>query len=343
MLVDGTLMTAEAGMAAGLAEELERRGYAGIWAAEATHDPFLPLVLAASRTSRLQVGTGIAVAFARSPMSTAYVANDLQLISQGRFLLGLGSQIRAHIEHRFSMPWGKPVARMREYIAALRAIWSSWQDGSRLAFRGDFYHHTVMTPFFSPGPNPYGPPPVFLAAVGPAMTRLAGEAADGLIVHAFTTERYLRERTIPWLSEGLAAAGRPRSALQLSYPGFVVTGRTDAERAFAESAVRGQIAFYGSTPAYRPVLELHGWQSLADELHELSVSGRDDRWQLMSGLIEPEVLNTFAVVADPDRLAGAIRERFGDLVDRFAVYALGDALDLWDPLISGLAVTGTEG
>ncbi len=301
--------------------ELEQRGYAGVWTSETAHDPFLPLLVAGRATSRLQVGTAIAVAFARSPMTVATTAHDLQRHTRGRFVLGLGTQVRAHVERRFSMPWSAPAPRMREYVAALRAIWSAWQEGAPLRFRGEHYRHTLMTPVFAPEPHEWGAPPVHLAAVGPAMTRLAGEVADGLLAHSFTTARFLRERTLPALAEGLDAAGRTRARVGVSLPGFVVTGGTEAERAEAAAAARASIAFYGSTPAYRPVLELHGWGALADELHTLSVGRREDRWTAMRDLVDDEVLGTFAVVADPADVVREVRTRFAGLVDRFTVSA----------------------
>ncbi|TFV67341.1 UNVERIFIED_ORG: TIGR03617 family F420-dependent LLM class oxidoreductase [Bacillus sp. AZ43] len=320
------------------ARELEARGYAGVWASEVDHDPFLPLLSAAQATQRIGVGTAIAVAFARSPMTLATTAHDLQRYSRGRFVLGLGTQVRAHVERRFSMPWSPPVDRMREYVAALRAIWTSWQEGTPLRFRGEHYQHTLMTPMFAPDPHPWGPPPVYLAAVGPAMTRLAGEVADGLLVHGFTTERYLRERTLPALEEGLAAAGRTRADVAVTLPGLVVSGRTEADLAEAAAAVKATIAFYGSTPAYRPVLELHGWGALADELHALSVARREDKWTAMRDLVEDDVLAAFAVVAAPEDVAAEVRARYAGLVDRFSVYASYPApLELWDPLVESFA------
>jgi probable F420-dependent oxidoreductase len=337
MLLDAALLSTGIDDVPATARELEQRGYAGVWASEADHDPFLPLLAAGLATTRLQLGTAIAVAFARSPMTLAMTAHDLQRYSRGRFVLGLGSQVRAHVERRFSMPWSAPVPRMREYVAALRAIWSAWQEGTRLKFEGEHYRHTLMTPMFSPPAHDWGAPPVHLAAVGPGMTRLAGEIADGLLVHAFTTARYLRERTLPALAEGLATAGRGRAELTVSLPGFVVTGRTEQEQAEAAAAVRATIAFYGSTPAYRPVLELHGWDALADELHALSVGRREDKWTAMRDLVDEQVLEAFAVVADPDDVGRRVRERFEGLVDRFSVYASYPAtLDLWDPLVATL-------
>jgi probable F420-dependent oxidoreductase len=338
VLLDASLLSAgDVDDVPGTAADLEARGYAGIWAAEVAHDPLLMLHSAGTATSRVTLGTAILVAFARSPMTVALTAHDLQRSTRGRFVLGLGTQIKPHIERRYSMPWSAPAARMREYVAALRAIWATWQDGTPLRFEGEFYRHTLMTPMFSPAAHQWGAPPVHLAAVGPLMTRLAGEVADGLLVHGFTTERYLRERTLPALDEGLATAGRSRGDVTVSLPGLVVSGRTDADRATAAQAVKATIAFYGSTPAYRPVLELHGWEALADELHALSVSRREDKWDAMRDLVDDEVLGTFAVVADPEDVGARVRARFGDVVDRFSVYASYPApLDLWDPLVADL-------
>ncbi|WP_232662249.1 LLM class F420-dependent oxidoreductase [Pseudonocardia sp. TRM90224] len=321
MQVDAMLRSTGLADLAAEGREREAAGYSGLWSAETGHDPFLPLLPVAEHTERVVVGTAIAVAFARNPMNVAYLANDLQLHSEGRFLLGLGSQVKPHIERRFAMPWSHPAPRMREYIQAVRAIWESWQTGERLNFRGDFYSHTLMTPFFSPGENPFGPPKVYLAAVGDHMTRTAGEVCDGLMPHAFTTERYMRERTMPLLQEGLTVAGRSLDDFSISFGGFVVTGRDEEEMARAARGVREQIAFYGSTPSYRTVLELHGWGELGVELNALSRSTDDDRWQRMGDLVDDEVLRAFAVVAEPDELGAAILDRFGGMVDRFTFYA----------------------
>src|SRR3974390_1624914 len=229
-------------------------------------------------------------------MSMAVVANDLQSYSRGRFMLGLGSQIKPHIEKRYSMPWSHPAARMREYIGAMRAIWRAWDSGERLRFNGDFYTHTLMTPMFDPGPSPYGAPKVFLAAVGPRMTEVAGEVGDGLLAHGFTTERYMREVTMPAFERGLAASGRSRADVEGSYPAMIVTGLDDTEVKRAAAAVKAQLAFYGSTPAYAPVLELHGWGELHTELNRLSKRGD---WATMATLIDDEVVDAFAVVGAP--------------------------------------------
>jgi probable F420-dependent oxidoreductase len=318
------------------ARRLEEAGYDGAWTAEVAHDPFLPLAVAAAATSRISLGTSIAVAFARSPMNTAYIANDLQAASQGRFILGLGSQIKAHITRRFSMPWGRPAPQMREYILALRAIWAAWNEGAPLEVRGEYYSHTLMTAMFRPQPHSYGPPPVFLAAVGAAMTRVAGEVCDGLVVHGFTTERYLREVTLPALAEGAARSGRKREDIQVTCPGFVVLD-DGTDTAARITATRRQIAFYGSTPAYKPVLELHGWGDLADQLHALSVTPDEARWAAMGELITDDVLNAFAVVGSPADAGAELKRRYGDIVDRVTVpRAAGLAPDAVRELLSGL-------
>ncbi|OZM80945.1 TIGR03617 family F420-dependent LLM class oxidoreductase [Pseudonocardia sp. MH-G8] len=321
MKVDAMLRGTGLAELAAEAREREAAGLDGLWSYEGPHDPFLPLMPVAEHTSRVALGTAIAVAFARNPMSTAYVAHDLQVHSGGRFLLGLGSQVKPHVERRFAMPWSHPARRMREYVQALRAIWSAWNDGERLAFRGEFYSHTLMTPFFTPAPSPYGPPAVYLAAVGDQMTRVAGEVCDGLLPHAFTTDRYLREHTLPVLEEGLAAGGRSRADFSIALSGFVVSGTSEEEMAVAARGVREQIAFYGSTPAYRPVLELHGWGELGVELNRLSRGTDPERWRRMGELVDDEVLGTFAVVAEPDRLGNALLARFDGIADRFTPYA----------------------
>lgn len=299
--------------AADAAVALERNGFDGGWTAEASHDPFLPLLLAAEHTSRLELGTNIAVAFARNPMIVANVGWDLQTYSKGRLILGLGTQIRPHIEKRFSMPWGHPARRMREFVAALRAIWLAWQDGTKLCFEGEFYTHKIMTPMFTPEPQPYPVPRVFIAAVGEAMTEMCGEVADGHLGHPMVSKRYLTEVSVPALLRGLARSGRDRSAFEVSCEVMVATGADDAELAAACTATRKQIAFYGSTPAYRKVLEQHGWGDLHPELHRLSKLGE---WEAMGGLIDDEMLGAFAVVGPVDTIAGALRNRCEGVVDR---------------------------
>ena len=317
MLVDGGI-PADLDKAAKAAERQEAAGYDGAWSAETSHDPFFPLLLAAGATERLELGTGIAVAFARNPMTLAQVAYDLQAYSQGRFMLGLGSQIKPHITKRFSMTWDHPAPRMRELILAIRAIWACWNDGAKLDFRGDFYTHTLMTPFFNPGPNPHGNARIFLAGVGEKMTEVAGEVCDGFLCHGFTTESYLKDITIPALERGLVASGRTRADLQLSIPAFVVSGTNEEEMERAARGTREQIAFYGSTPAYSGVLEHHGWGELQGELNGLSKQGK---WKEMGQLIDDDMLATFAVVAEPDQLAAGLLDRYAGTVDRISFYA----------------------
>jgi probable F420-dependent oxidoreductase len=313
--VDGAVSSQLANVA-GAASALERRGYDCCWTAEINHDPFLPLVLAAEHTETIELGTSIAVAFARNPMTVANIGWDLQAYSEGRFILGLGSQIKPHIENRFSMPWGKPVGRMREFVLALREIWSCWQTRTKLAFEGDFYTHKLMTPMFTPEPLTHGFPKVFVAAVGEAMTEMCGEVADGLLAHAFTTKRYFEEVTTPALLRGMERSGRKRSEFELSCPLFVVTGEDDAELAANAVGTPKQIAFYASTPAYRRVLELHGWGELQTDLHRMSKEGQ---WDAMGALIDDEILSEFAVVAPLSGVARAVRDRCDGVIDRVLV------------------------
>ncbi|MTD55470.1 TIGR03617 family F420-dependent LLM class oxidoreductase [Amycolatopsis pithecellobii] len=295
-----------------VAEEL---GADGILNAEIEEDPFPGLALAAARTDRVGLGPAVAVAFARTPMTVAYPAYHLQRFSKGRFILGLGSQIRAHVERRYGMPWGHPAARMKEFVSALRAIWHTWDTGESLDFRGEFYQHTLMAPMMSPTRNPYGPPKVFLAGVGPRMLQVAGEVADGLFPHAFTTERYLREVVVPAVRAGQEAAGRPADAVEIAVSTLIATDDAEFE------ASRAQIAFYASTLAYRPVLELHGWGALQDELHPLSKQGR---WDEMTALVPDEVVRTMSVVGSTAEVAKGLRSRFDGLADRLNFYIPGD-------------------
>jgi probable F420-dependent oxidoreductase len=297
------------------AKHLEAQGYDGIGTAETGHDPFLSLAVVANQVPGLEIATSIAVAFARTPMVLAAPANDLQEASAGRFTLGLGSQIKPHIEKRFSMPWSHPAARMREFILALRAIWACWNDGEKLEFRGEFYTHTLMTPFFSPKPNPYGAPKVAMAAVGERMTEVAGEVADGLIVHPFTTAQYVQAVTLPALERGFAAGERTREQFEIAYPVFVVTGTDDETWDRARTGTKAQIAFYGSTPGYRGVLEQHGWGEVGDELNRLSKQGE---WEAMGKLITDDMLDAFAVVAEPGKVADGIVDRWGSIVNRIS-------------------------
>ena len=292
--------------------ELERIGYDGGFSFEAKHDPFLVLAVAAEHTERIRLGTAIAIAFARNPMTLANIGYDLQVLSAGRFILGLGSQVRPHIENRFSSTWSKPARRMRELVLAIRTIWDTWEGRGSLRFEGEFYRHTLMTPAFDPGPNPYGPPKIFTAGVMPRMTEVAGEVADGFFVHPFNTRKSLEELTLPALRRGLEKAGRRREDFEVVGVTMVVTGDTEAEIEALKLPVKKQLAFYGSTPAYRPVLDCHGWGDLHPELNRLSKAGC---WDEMAGLISDEILETITVVGLRNEIATALRRRLDGIVD----------------------------
>lgn len=298
----------------------EKDGYDTLSVPETGHDVFVALALAARATTRIRLQSAIAVAFARNPMTLAYQANDVSLVSGGRFELGLGSQVRPHIERRFGMPWSRPAARMEDFVGALRAIWQAWETGDRLHHRGEFYTHTLMTEFFSPGPNPHGAPPVMLAAVGERMTEVAGRVTDGLLVHPLTSPSYLAEVTLPALRRGRGRADL--DGFDVCLPVFAALGADAGARAAAEAGVRRQIAFYASTPPYRPVLEHHGRGELADRLNGLS---RNQAWDEMAGLVDDDVLDLFAVSGTPDEVAAGVADRYGDLVDRVSLNTPYDA------------------
>jgi probable F420-dependent oxidoreductase len=272
--------------------------------------------VAAEHTDRIELGTAIAIAFARTPMTLANTGWGLQAVTGGRFVLGLGSQIKPHIEQRYSMPWSKPAARMREMVQAIKAIWEAWETGGRLDFDGEFYTHTRMIPAFDPGPNPHGPPPIFTAGFGPLSTAVAGEVADGFLVHPLNTRRSLQELTVPAIAAGAARAGRDPAEVELVCVTIVVTGRDEAEFARSHEAVRQQLAFYGTTPAYRPVLDLHGYGDLHPELNQLSKQGR---WEEMAGLIDDELIATVAVVGEVDEIASAVRARLDGISDHVSL------------------------
>jgi len=300
------------------AQRMEELGFDGLLTSEVKQDPFLPLALAVAETECLELGTSIAVAFPRSPMHLAQIGRDLQAYSGGRFILGLGSQVKAHVERRFSATFTHPAARMREMVLAIQAIWRCWEGDEPLQFEGEFYRHTLMTPFFNPGPTGHGPARIYLAAVGPRMTEVAGEVADGMFVHGFSTERNLRERTLPALERGLARAGRQRVDVELSYPLFVITGDDEAQIQAADTSVREQLAFYAATPTYRPVLELHGWGEVQEEMAALA---REGRWQEMGPRLSVELVDAFAVRGPVNELPALISRRYGDLIDRVSLYA----------------------
>jgi probable F420-dependent oxidoreductase len=315
---------------------MERAGFANAWVTETVRDPFICLARAASMTSTMSLGTGVAIAFARSPMTTALSAYDVQRLCAGRFRLGLGSQVRQHVTRRFSMPWSKPADRMREYVLAVRAIWASWNAGAPLEFTGEFYSHTLMTPFFNPGPSGFGDPPILLAGVGSRMTSVAGEVADGFICGPLTSSLSFREHTLPAIGRGQMERGqRSSTPFDLCVMPLIVTGSDAAATERVATATRSRLAFYASTPAYRSILELHGWGGLHHRLHELSRRGE---WDAMAHLVTDEVLEAFAVVAEPDAVARALQERFGGLARRAILHtAVDPGAGVWPAVTAGSA------
>ncbi|WP_309648848.1 TIGR03617 family F420-dependent LLM class oxidoreductase [Nocardioides sp.] len=318
--------------AAHRARELTGTGIAGLFTFEGPHDVFLSLATAAGAVET-DLMTNVAIAMPRSPMHLANAAYDLQLLSKGRFRLGLGSQIKPHIEKRYGATWSPPAARMREIVLAVKAILTSWQDGTRLDFRGEHTQHTLMPPTFVPGPNPYGLPPVLLGALGPVMTRTAAEVADGLLVMPFHSHRHFLERTLPAVEEGLARAGRTRDDFSIFPQAILAMGRTPEERATADTAARGLLAFYGSTPAYLPVLEVEGWADVQPELNALSKIGDI---AAMMALVTDEMLSTLAVRGTPEECAAEIQRRFGDHAERVCAYFPG-----YEPALAQIADLAT--
>jgi probable F420-dependent oxidoreductase len=299
------------------ARKVEAMGYDCLWSSETQHDPYLPLALAATATTRIKLGTNIATVFSRSPMITAHIAWDLQRASSGRFTLGLGSQVKAHNERRFSVKFESPGPKMAEAIRAIRSIWDCWQNGTKLDFKGQFYTFDVMTPFFNPGPIEHPKVPIFIAAVNPFMCGVAGELCDGLHVHPFNSPTYLREIVVPAVEAGLKKSGRSRKDFTFATVTFVVVGDTERERAEQARMVKQQIAFYASTRTYAPVLAAHGWQDLVPRLHRKSVEAD---WQGMADLISDEMLDTYAVTATYDTLHARLEERYAGLLDRTGFY-----------------------
>ena len=322
---------AEAGPAI---KQLEDSGYDGAYSFEGAHDPFLPLVAAATNTSKIELITSIAVAFARNPMTLANIGYDLNLVSQGRFILGLGSQIKPHITKRFSMPWSSPAARMKEMVEAINAIWDCWQNGTKLNYRGKFYTHTLMTPFFNPGPNPYGLPKIYVAAVGPLMTQAVSESADGLLAHPFNSPKYINDVTLPIINKGLKTTGKTRDQFDLSVSVMTGIGATEETHQQAVKACRDQVAFYASTPNYKAVLETHGLGDLSEALNKLSKQGQ---WKEMGEAIDDETLKTFAVIEEtPEALAREIKNRYGNIGQRIAPVLYSGELDLAASVLAAL-------
>jgi probable F420-dependent oxidoreductase len=299
------------------ARAAEDLGFAGLWTSETKHDAFLPLAIAANETHQIELGTSVAIAFSRSPMETAQTAWDLQELSDGRFVLGLGTQVKAHITRRFSMPWDRPAARLREYILALRAIWKSFQTEEPLQFEGDFYRHTLMTPFFDPGPIDHPEIPVYIAGVNIRLARLAGELCDGFHVHPFHSPEYVRRTVKPAIAEGAEGAGRDPEEVSLATSAFVIAAEDEEQATEQRESIRSQISFYASTPTYRTVLEAHGWEEVGEKLGTMA---REKKWREMPALITDEMVAAFATEATPDEIGPALRDRYEGLIDRVALY-----------------------
>lgn len=328
MLLDAALPPVTLAEVPEIAKEAERLGFDTLWSSETIHDPFLPFALAAEHTRQLRFGTAIAVSFARSPTTMAYTSWDLAQASQGRFILGLGTQVKAHIERRFGMAWPEsPVVKLRDQIAAVRALWRAWQSGERLNYRGEYYKLTLMSPFFTPGPIDHPEIPIFIAGVNTGLARLAGEVADGFLVHPFHSPEYLKQVVLPAIDQGAQSAGRNKRAVSITVTAFAIFD--DFQREF----VRQQIAFYASTPSYRPVMAIHGLEHAAEELSALASRGK---WGEMPDVISDEVLEIFAVIANPGELPAALKARYQGIADRLSLYKPllpGDIRDFWEPFV----------
>lgn len=333
MKIDGPFY-AQLGGAAEEAARLAAIGYDGVYTLEGSWDPFLPLAVASEHAPNLDIATGIAVAFPRNPMHIAYQAWDLHKFSNGRFYLGIGSQVKAHIENRFGVAFSPPAARMREYILAVKAIFDCWQNGTKLDFRGDYYTHTLMTPMFNPGPLECGPPPVLLGGLGPKMTEVAGEVADGLVVHPFNSLPFIEEQALPAVQRGLDKSGRTRDGFTLQINAIVITGETEEARAVATESVKSLLGFYASTPAYRPPMEAIGYGELQPELNRLSKEGR---WDELGSYIDETFVEAFATVGEPGEIASKLKARYGGHADRLAIYAPYAAPDeMWRGILAEL-------
>ena len=311
--IDCSMITRDPAEASKASKELEDLGYDGAYTFEGPHEPFLPLAAAALATEKLELLTSIAVAFSRNPMTLANIGYDLQLMSKGRFTLGIGSQIKPHIEKRYSMPWSSPAKRMKEMVDAIKAIWGCWHKGKDLDFRGEFYQHTLMTPIFNPGENSFGLPKIYVAGVGPLMTQAAAESGDGFIVHPFHTTKFLENITLPSVKKGLELSTAKEFDISLGV--MVATGTNDEEIGKARDACKAHSGFYGSTPAYKVVLEQHGWESIQPELNSLTKKGL---WQDIPNLISDEILESIAVTGTPDEVSNIIFNRYGSIASRIA-------------------------
>ncbi|MFK7975776.1 MAG: TIGR03617 family F420-dependent LLM class oxidoreductase [Halioglobus sp.] len=337
MKIDGPFY-AELGTAEAEAKRLANIGYDGVYTLEGSWDPFFPLVLASEHAPHMDLATGIAVAFPRNPMHIAYQAWDLHKYSEGKFMLGVGSQIKAHIEKRFGVDFSPPAKRMREYILAVKAIFDCWQNGTKLNFEGEFFKHTLMTPMFNAGPLPFGPPPILLGALGPKMTEVAGEVADGLIVHPFNSMPFLTEHAMPAVQRGLEKSGRDRNDFIMQINAIVITGETEDMRQAAKESVKGLLGFYSSTPAYRPPMDAVGFGDLQPELNRLSKEGA---WDELGKRIDDDFVDAFCTSGEPHEIAGKLRAKYGEYADRLSIYAPYAAPDeMWKGIVSELKANG---
>ena len=332
MKVDAEIAATSPGDAAALAEKAEEAGFDCLWINETKHDPFVQIALAAGSTRKIQLGTSIALAFTRSPMTLAYTAWDLQSISKGRFILGLGSQVKGHIERRFGMKWEPPAPKMKDVVLALRAVWGSWQTGTRLDYNGRFFHLDLMTPFFNPGPIECPAMPVYIAAVNEGMCRVGGMVADGVHVHPLHTVRYLSEVVRPAIAEGASKASRKKEEVAVAASVFAAVGGNESEVRAVREAMKQQIAFYASTRSYRRVLELHGWGDVGERLHTLSVKGE---WEAMGKEVTDEMLDEFVVQGSWSEIGSVVGKKYNGLVDRVRVYLPFDGDENWRTLVNG--------
>jgi probable F420-dependent oxidoreductase len=319
-----------------IAQAAEAIGFGALWAPETQHNSFFPLLIAAEHSQKLQLGTAVSIAFPRSPMVMAQNAWDLQALSGGRFILGLGTQVKAHIERRYSTPWDAPVARLRDYIGALRAIWSAWQTGGKLSYQGEYYQHTLMTPFFNPGPIADPHIPIYIAGVNEGLARLAGETCDGFHVHPFHSVKYINKVVRPQIAAGAERVGRAPSEIALVSSVFAITGPNAAAIESTRAMAREQIAFYASTPTYRVVLECHGWQATGEQLSRLAAA---KRWGEMGTLITDEMLAVFTVEAPLERIGAALRQRYAGVLDRvfsYMPYVPGELDGAWREIVAAV-------
>jgi len=330
--VDAEIAVASPGEAAALAAKAEEYGFDCLWVNETKHDPFVQIALAAGSTRKIELGTSIALAFTRSPTTLAYTAWDLQSVSKGRFILGLGSQVKGHIERRFGMRWEPPAPKMKDVVLALRSVWGSWQTGTRLDYNGRFFRLDLMTPFFTPGPIEHPAIPVYIAAVNEGMCRVGGMVADGIHVHPLHTAKYLREVVLPAIAEGASKASRKKEDISVAASVFAAVGGNESEVEAVKEAMRQQIAFYASTRSYKKVLELHGWGDIGERLRSLSLKGE---WGAMGREVTDDMLDEFVVQGSWSEIGSIVGKKYGGMIDRVRMYVPFDGDEKWRTLVNG--------